>query len=308
MESSGTWPGSHPLTSGVVPEATLKRAPDPRQAVRAGPSVNLVSTWTPMTAPSTEPGRTPDHDASRTDAPAGPVEPTGVGPAAGGSMRASDSDRDQVAALLSAAYAEGRLTREEHDERLERVVVARTFDDLIPLTVDLVPLEPMPATVASSTSSFVVGDGSNTEVDRMVAVFSGVERKGRWRVRAKNQVTAVFGGVDLDLREADFDAPVVELNVQTCFGGVDIKVPAGINVRNETVNILGGTDVKNLGEPVEGAPTLVIKGVVFCGGVDVKGPRPKRWGRAAREGLAALDARVQGTHERHRGWGGGCGR
>jgi len=61
----------------------------------------------------------------------------------------------------------------------------------------------------------------------MVAVFGGVERKGRWRVRARSQVTAVFGGVDLDLREADFDAPVVELNVQTCFGGIDLKVPAG---------------------------------------------------------------------------------
>ena len=313
MESSGTWPGSHRLASGVVPEATLKPAAGSRQARGSGPSVNLVSTWTPMTAPTTEPGRALDHDAP-SDASSAPEEPTGVGPAAGGGMRASDSDRDQVAGLLSAAYAEGRLTREEHDERLERVVVARTFDDLVPLTADLVPLDPTPATVSSASvssvstaASFVVGDGSHTEVDRMVAVFGGVERKGRWRIRARSQATAIFGGVDLDLREADFDAPVVELTVQACFGGIDIKVPAGINVRNETVNIFGGTDVKNLGEPVPGAPTLVIKGTVFFGGVEVKGPRPKRWGRAAREGLAALDPRPQGTHQRRRGWGGGCG-
>ena len=38
-------------------------------------------------------------------------EPTNVGPIAGGSLRASDADRDHVATLLSTAYAEGRLTR-----------------------------------------------------------------------------------------------------------------------------------------------------------------------------------------------------
>ena len=267
-----------------------------------------------MNPPSGEPG-TLDHEAPRdasSQDPAVPApdpaldpaldrvaEPTGVGPVAGGSLRASDADRDQVAALLGAAYAEGRLTLEEHDERLGQVMVARTFDDLIPLTADLVPLDPTPATVSSTTPRFVVGNGSHTEVDRMVAVFGGVERHGRWRVRARNQVTAIFGGVDIDLREADFDAPVVELNLQTCFGGVDIKVPAGITVRNETVNIFGGTDVKNLGEPVPGAPTLVLKGTVFFGGVEVKGPRPRRWGRGtARPGLAALDPRPQSQHDR----------
>ena len=264
-----------------------------------------MTTWTPTDVPARGAGRTQDHEASLAS-PASLAEPADVASAGPVSLRASDADRDQVAALLGAAYAEGRLTREEHDERLEQVMVARTFDDLIPLTADLVPLDPAPSTVSSASSAFVVGNGSHTEVDRMVAVFGGVERRGRWRIRAKSQVTAVFGGVDLDLREADFDAPVVELNVQTCFGGVDIKVPAGINVRNETVNIFGGTDVKNLGEPVEGAPTLVIKGTVFFGGVDVKGPRPKRWGRgSARAGLAAPDPRTPGSRPRGRRWTGG---
>ena len=228
-----------------------------------------------MDVPTGTPGRTQDHDAY---APPPTAEPTHVGPITGGGLRASDADRDQVAALLGAAYAEGRLTHEEHDERLERVLAARTFDDLVPLTTDLVALDPAPATVSSPTPQFVVGNGSIAETDRMVAVFGGVERKGRWRVRARSQVVAVCGGVDLDLREADFDAPVVELHVQTCFGGVELKVPAGIAVRNETVNIFGGTEVKNVGEPVPGAPTLVIKGNVFFGGVSVKGPRPKLFG------------------------------
>ena len=247
--------------------------------------------------PTGEPAGEQDHDAYAS-------EPSNIGPIASGSLRASDADRDQVAALLSAAYAEGRLTRDEHDERLGQVLTARTFDDLIPLTADLVPLDPPPVTVSSTTPQFVVGTGAIAETDRMVAVFGGVERHGRWRVRARSQVTAVFGGVDLDLRDADFDAPVVELNVSACFGGIDLKVPAGITVRNETVNIFGGTEIKNVGEPVEGAPTLVIKGTVFFGGVSVKGPRPRLFGRGtARPGLAAFDPRPSKMHHRR----GGCG-
>jgi hypothetical protein len=265
-----------------------------------------------MNVPTGEPGRTQDHDAYASDPelspasgstaePANPEptnpeptnpEPTDVGPAAAGSLRASDADRDQVAGLLGAAYAEGRLTREEHDERLAHLLTARTFEDLIPLTSDLVPLEPAPVTVSSVTPQFVVGDGASTEVDRMVAVFGGVERHGRWRMRARSQITAVFGGVDLDLRDADFDAPVLEINVSTCFGGVDLKVPAGVTVRTETVNIFGGTDVKNVGEPVEGAPTIVIKGTVFFGGIAVKGPKPRFFGRvSARPGVGGVERR-----------------
>ena len=76
-------------------------------------------------------------------------EPANVGPIAGGNLRASDADREQVATVLSTAYAEGRLTREEHDERLDQVLRAKTFDDLIPITQDLVVIgspAPAPAT------------------------------------------------------------------------------------------------------------------------------------------------------------------
>src|SRR4030095_16541746 len=69
-------------------------------------------------------------------------EPTNVGPIAGGNLRASDADREQVATLLSTAYAEGRLSREEHDERVDQLMVAKTFDDLIPITRDLVVVRP----------------------------------------------------------------------------------------------------------------------------------------------------------------------
>ncbi len=52
-------------------------------------------------------------------------------------LRASDADRDAVAARLRDAHAEGRLMPEEFDQRLDAALTARTLGDLAPLTADL---------------------------------------------------------------------------------------------------------------------------------------------------------------------------
>lgn len=60
-------------------------------------------------------------------------------------MRASDTDRERAADVLKAGFAEGRLTKEEYDQRLHRVHRAATYADLQPLIVDL-PQGPVPMT------------------------------------------------------------------------------------------------------------------------------------------------------------------
>jgi hypothetical protein len=205
-------------------------------------------------------------------------EPTHVGPITGGNLRASDADRDQVATLLSTAYAEGRLSQEEHDERLDQLMTAKTFDDLLPITRDLVLVNPSaPVATPHTTSRFAIDTvGQNSESDNMIAVFGGVTRKGRWRIRKNTRALALFGGMDLDLRDAIFEAPVVEISGFWCFGGLDIKVPEGIEVQDQIAGIFGGSDVRDIGEPAPGAPKLVIKGVALFGGVSVKGPKKRR--------------------------------
>ena len=210
-------------------------------------------------------------------------EPSDVGPIAGGNLRASDADREQVATVLSTAYAEGRLTREEHDERLDQALQAKTFDDLLPITHDLVVVPAaMPAAPPAKSDFTIDTTRQDDDTDRMIAVFGGVSRTGRWRVKKRSQSLALFGGVDLDLRDAIFEAPVVEISGLWCFGGLDIKVPAGIEVRDQTAGIFGGTEVRDLGDPQPGAPTLVIKGMSLFGGVSVHGPKPDKKGRKQR--------------------------
>ena len=205
-------------------------------------------------------------------------EPTNVGPIAGGNLRASDADREQVATVLSTAYAEGRLTLEEHDERVDQLMAAKTFDDLIPITRDLVVIGTPTAVATPQPSSRFTMDttAQNSQSDKMIAIFGGVTRSGRWRVRKNIKALALFGGVDLDLRNAIFEAPAVEISGFWCFGGLDIKVPEGIDVRDQTAGVFGGTDIRDIGDPAPGAPTLVIKGMTLFGGVSVHGPKANK--------------------------------
>lgn len=52
-------------------------------------------------------------------------------------MRASDRDRDTANGLLQTAYAEGRLTKDEYDERSGQALTAQTYQQLQALTADL---------------------------------------------------------------------------------------------------------------------------------------------------------------------------
>ena len=78
-------------------------------------------------------------------------------PAAGGlQMLASDADRDTAVGLLNAAWAEGRLTAGEYDQRLSAAYAARTWQELDQLTADLpgplaaAPGQPVPGMFAGA--------------------------------------------------------------------------------------------------------------------------------------------------------------
>jgi hypothetical protein len=58
-------------------------------------------------------------------------------------MRASDRDRAVIETVLADAFAEGRLTRDEYDERTETALASRTLGELVTLIGDL-PVGPSP--------------------------------------------------------------------------------------------------------------------------------------------------------------------
>ena len=211
-----------------------------------------------------------------------PSEPTDVGPAVGGDLVATDLDREHVVLLLNEATNEGLLPAAERDRRIGLARTADTFDDLVPLTRDLVGVDgPLvaPAPLAVPTPNRIDTTGATEAADQVVAIFSGAVRGGHWRVRQNTSVATVFGGAELDTTQAVFEAQTVTINVFCMFGGVELKVPDGVEVRNQVSGIFGGVDVK-VSPPQPGAPTVIVKGVAMFGGVEIRNPRAKRRGRS----------------------------
>ena len=105
-----------------------------------------------------------------------------------------------MATVLNAAYAEGRLSRDEHDQRLDQLMIAKTFDDLVPITRDLVvarPREDRQPAAAPAAGFDVDTSSASDQPTRLIAIFSGVARKGKWRVRRKTQALALSVGSTL---------------------------------------------------------------------------------------------------------------
>lgn len=188
-------------------------------------------------------------------------------------LRASDIDRDQVVDVLRDALMSGRLTQEEHSDRLEQTLQARTLGELEPITRDLVvPGQAAPIAQpaqAASTSLVPIEEPADPSqsIDHLVAIFGGGERKGRWHVKRRTNAFAMFGGHDLDMTDAVFEGHEVTIYAVAVFGGIDITVPEGVTVRNEGIGIFGGFAAQGSDDPDPSAPTVVIKGLALFGGV-----------------------------------------
>ncbi|MFV8266338.1 DUF1707 SHOCT-like domain-containing protein [Mycolicibacterium peregrinum] len=179
------------------------------------------------------------------------------------SMRAADTDRIQVAQLLTDAAAAGRLPMNEYEDRLAKAYAAETYDDLARLSRDL------PGAVNCSASQCRPAPST-----LLLAIMSGFERRGRWNVPKKLTTFALFGGGVVDLRYADFTAPDVDVRTYSIFGGQTILVPPEVNVDVDGVGVMGNFDDGVDGTGTSGAPRVHIRGFSLWGSVSVK--RKKR--------------------------------
>lgn len=193
-------------------------------------------------------------------------------------MRAGDADRERVAQVLRDAAGDGRLTLAELDERLDAVYAAKTYADLAPITRDL------PAAGAAPAASHVAVSGAP---DRRpvegapswttgIGVMSGFRRSGVWNVPRRFRAFAFWGGGKIDLREARFAERATTIHAFAVMGGFEIIVPDDVTVHVKGLGIMGGFDQRASGPGVPGAPTVVVKGFAFWGGVGVKRRRTKQ--------------------------------
>jgi Domain of unknown function (DUF1707)/Cell wall-active antibiotics response 4TMS YvqF len=171
-------------------------------------------------------------------------------------LRVSDTQRERVAVALREHCAEGRLTLEELAERLDEAYRARTAGELETVLRELPAAAP--PRPRRSPKRFTI------------AIFSGVERRGRWRVPRRSFVLTLFGGSDLDLRHAEIDSDAVTIWVFDIFGGADVYVPEGVEVDVGGFALFGGIDEHGADMPPRpGSPLVRVRGLTLFGGTDV---------------------------------------
>jgi len=198
----------------------------------------------------------------------------------GGHLRVSDADRQQAVRLLDAALADGRLTADDHAQRRSEARAAVTFDDIVPVTRDLVATADVVsqrrsqelATLARSAPVPVPAPtGQDLPTMWQLGLLGGAERKGVWHAPAKINAVALMGGVKIDLTEAVWAKDEIELNVGALMGGVEVVVPDDVEVRDTTVAFMGGVQVSS--RAATGQRRLVVTGFALLGGVEVKTPK-----------------------------------
>jgi predicted membrane protein len=106
-------------------------------------------------------------------------------------------------------------------------------------------------------------------------VFGGLERRMTSQDFQGGDVTAIFGGVELDLTEANMVANEATLAITAIFGGVEIRVPPSWQVAFRGAPIFGGVEDKTRTARVDdpanpNLKVLVITGAVIFGGLEIK--------------------------------------
>lgn len=202
--------------------------------------------------------------------------PHAAGPDRSPQLRASDADRERVAAVLREAAAEGRLAFDELDERLSAAYAAKTYADLEPLTRDLPDQgaggpAAVPGTARAPSAGRIGGEPTSHIA---VGIMSGFRRTGAWVVPAEFTAVAIMGGGELDLREARFAQREVRIWALALMGGVSVIVPEDAEVHVSGIGIMGGFEHRAAGSGAPGAPRITVTGLALMGGVDVKRKPP----------------------------------
>ncbi|MDG4859501.1 DUF1707 domain-containing protein [Streptomyces sp. T-3] len=199
-------------------------------------------------------------------------EPTSA--AASAALRASDADRDRIAEILHEALAEGRLTAEEHSDRIDAVLNAKTLAELDPLIEDLPAARAgQPSAAAHSYASTPPGQVPDLPDEKLVAVFSSSTRKGRWKVGRRTHAYAVFGNIEIDLTEALFEYQHIVIKAVSVFGNIEVRVPENISLRGSGSGVFGNFEVVTLQSDDEQAPVVHLDGFSVLGNIEA---RPKR--------------------------------
>ena len=177
-------------------------------------------------------------------------------------MRASDADRDRIAEVLGDSLVAGRLTTEEHRQRLDALYAAKTLAELQPLVIDL---------PTSGTGPLIAPQHF---FRKTTATLAKVRRSGQWTVPPESTAMARFGTVVLDLCQASFAQQTITIEADSLFGKVEILVPEDARVYDSGVAVFGRRRLPDTAPVGDAGPVIHIQGRSRFGTLKVRRADP----------------------------------
>lgn len=209
-----------------------------------------------------------------------------------GELPALEDRRQRTIDALVRHYAADHITVDEFERRVDTVHRTADLATLDGLLSDL-PVVHQPAAPAEPEADRLIRRGAQVVAEAvrdsqtLLAVMSGVVRRGRWTPARRTVAVAFMGGVELDFRDARFGPGVTEVYVVAAMGGAEIIVPPGLQVDASGLALMGGFDHQESadGPSDPNEPVLKIRGFVMMGGCEISVRRP---GESAKESKRRL--------------------
>lgn len=183
--------------------------------------------------------------------------------------------RDGIMDELALHFSRGDLSMEEYDRRCSLAVDAKARSQIVSLIDDLPQLKekeraPLSSTSTKQVAGYRINTGNVPVMDPIINIFSGSDRKGQFAASREMSVLNIFGGSDIDLRQASLPPEGLSIRVLSIFGGCDIKLPPGLRLDARGIGVFGGFS-KKYEEGTDGdAPLIRVRGLSVFGGCDVK--------------------------------------
>ena len=147
------------------------------------------------------------------------------------------------------------------------ISVWKIFWPVMLIAIGLVMIFSIGSGERKQSKKSAAGNSDNNGDNEKVAIFYGEESRVKGDY-AGGSATAIFGGVELDLRRANIKDGAV-IDIFTFCGGVSLSLPDDVIVKNEVRGILGGSEDKSVSKS-SAKKTIYLRGECVLGGLEVK--------------------------------------
>ncbi|HTV25476.1 MAG TPA: LiaF domain-containing protein [Polyangiaceae bacterium] len=178
--------------------------------------------------------------------------------------------RDRALERLSESFARDELSLDEFERRIDRAYASSAEAELDVLVADLSPAAPSDL-ARMPPAPLPLAAGRSPRPRLALAVFGNVERRVNGDIASGATVSAVFGNVELDLRELVLPPGVTELHVRAVFGNIELTLPPTIAVECDGTPVFGSfASLDRRPSSAAGEPVLRIVGGAVFGNVEIR--------------------------------------